>query len=446
MNQNIHEIAIIGDGFAAAAMVMHLLRRGIPPSALLLIGPGVLGKGNAYTCASPHFRLNVREDLPWIFSEDPLHFARWAKMNIDDSEAKTDAGYFYRRYDFGRYVAASLENEPGSDQIARLPATVGNLRKVGQHWRLEINHHDALGAKRVIIATGNPPPIWPCPVNVAQTEAASSRLIESPWTGSDLGAVQGREDVILLGGGLTALDAINALVGQSHQGIIKVIGPRGIFPPSQATWTRHSEPDWPQNLTPAKLIAFMRNYLPDAPTDSTQWQIAWEELRPNLSTVWQQFSPHQRRSLFKRLGWLWSLYRFRASPQTIAAYQQLKANQQIEFVLGRAKQIDNKENKVSVLLDDGARVEGDRIFNCTGVGRDPLLGKLIANQVAIPDSLGQSIAVSACLSVCRPDGGHWNTLWMIGPGTMGSLGDVIAASAIAKQAEQLSKLIKAGSF
>ena len=35
-------------------------------------------------------------------------------------------------------------------------------------------------------------------------------------------------------------------------------------------------------------------------------------------------------------------------------------------------------------------------------------------------------------------GGQWNSLWMIGPGTMGSLGDVIAASAIAKQAEQLA--------
>jgi len=186
------------------------------------------------------------------------------------------------------------------------------------------------------------------------------------------------------------------------------------------------------------LIRFMRNYLPSASTTSPEWQSAWEELRPNINTIWQQFSPSQKRSLFKRLGWLWNLYRFRASPQTICAYEKLRSKNQIQFVLGRAKEIRRSESKVKALLLNGIEVEGDRIINCTGVGYDPLLNRLIKDQLAIRDPLGHAVAVDENFRVLNLSCKRWNSLWMIGPGTMGSLGDVIAASTIAKQAEQLA--------
>jgi uncharacterized NAD(P)/FAD-binding protein YdhS len=118
--QDKSKLVIIGDGFAAAVTAIHLLRKGIAADSLTIIGPGPLGKGHAYGCASPSFRLNVREDLPIVFSEDPLHFARWAKTNIDDPEAKTSAGIFYRRADFGRYVSELVAAEVGFDQIQRI--------------------------------------------------------------------------------------------------------------------------------------------------------------------------------------------------------------------------------------------------------------------------------------------------------------------------------------
>jgi uncharacterized NAD(P)/FAD-binding protein YdhS len=435
--QNIKELAIVGDGFAAAVMAIHLLRQGLDSSKLVLIGLGPLGKGNAYSCISPFFRLNVREDLPAVFSEDPLHFARWAVANIDDAEAKTNAGFFYRRYDYGRYISQIFADELGSDQIEHIQKKVTNLCEVDGLWHLEVNNCDTLFAKRVILATGNPLPVWPCAVKNEPALMSSARLIESPWTGRDLSAIDVDEEILLLGGGLTALDAINALVGQGHRGLIKVIGPRAVFPPTQASWQRQHQPNWPQKLTPAELVRFMRSYLPSTPTTSAQWQSAWEELRPNLSFIWQQFSVQQRRTLFRRLGWLWSLYRFRASPQTMQAYKQLEANKQIQLILGRAQQID-AEHRVKVSLGNGSMVEGDRILNCTGVGKDQLLGKLIDNRIAEPDALGQSIAVDSRFRVFKSMNEQWNTLWMIGPATMGSLGDVIAASSIAKQAEQLA--------
>ena len=71
-----NEIVIVGDGFAAAIMLIHLLRKEVPATAITLIGPGAIGKGNAYSCTSQSYRLNVREDLLITFSDDPLHFSR----------------------------------------------------------------------------------------------------------------------------------------------------------------------------------------------------------------------------------------------------------------------------------------------------------------------------------------------------------------------------------
>jgi uncharacterized NAD(P)/FAD-binding protein YdhS len=268
-------------------------------------------------------------------------------------------------------------------------------------------------------------------------------MIENPWTGHYLSSIGAEERIVLLGGGLTALDAIYALAAQGHRGIITVVGPRPVFPPTQAQWARQKQPNWPEKLSPARLVRFMRQYLPPAPATSTEWQNAWEELRPNLNSIWQQFTSHQRQIVFKRLGWAWSLYRFRASPQTIKAYEQLKANHQIQFVVGRAKQVGSSERAITVELNNGQRIQAERIINCTGVGTDLFLNKLIADAIAIPDPLGTAVAVDTNLNVIKPNLQAWNNLWMLGPATMGSLGDVVAASTISKQAEALAAHIQA---
>jgi uncharacterized NAD(P)/FAD-binding protein YdhS len=186
----------------------------------------------------------------------------------------------------------------------------------------------------------------------------------------------------------------------------------------------------------------MRHYLPNTPTDQSEWQCAWEELRPDLNRIWQGFSAHQRRILMKRFGWLWNLYRFRASPQTIEAYQQLRDQQQIEFRCGRAREIAVRDGAIHVTLSQGEVVHGHHLINCTGVARDRLLDQLIRDAIASPDALKSSITIDPQLTVLDPKGKAYQSLWMIGPATMGSLGDVIAASAIAKQAEQLAKAIR----
>ena len=440
------EIVIIGDGFAAAVALVHLLRQGINPKLIAIIGERSLGKGNAYDCNTPSFRLNVREDLPIIFSEDPLHFARWAKERLNDPQAKREAGFFYRRSDFGKYTKELVSDQLQGRPLNQIKGFAKRIQKNGSTWNITLQSGEVVLAQNIILATGNASPIWPCPVNNKRQSKFQSHLIENPWTGGYLKDIHVNDSVMLLGGGLTALDAVSALVEQNHRGKVLVIAPRAIFPPSQASWSRQNEPNWPNPLTPSNLVRFMRNYLPDSPTDSSEWQCAWEELRPDINRIWQEFTDHQRRILMKRFGWLWNLYRFRASPQSIEAYQQLKQNQQIGFCCGRAQQIEVGEEGIKVDLGNGKRVTGQWLVNCTGVARDALLDQFISDDLALPDSLNKSIAVNHQFAVLQPTKEAYSNLWMIGPATMGSIGDVVAASAIAKQAEQLARKLRVKSF
>ena len=104
------KILIIGSGFAAAANLIHLVEAGIKPSQITIVGPGQLGRGNAYGCDDDDFRLNVRANLMWIWPDRRDDFGNWAKTHIkDDKDAMRHSGIFYRRRDFGRYVASCVD-------------------------------------------------------------------------------------------------------------------------------------------------------------------------------------------------------------------------------------------------------------------------------------------------------------------------------------------------
>jgi uncharacterized NAD(P)/FAD-binding protein YdhS len=111
--------------------------------------------------------------------------------------------------------------------------------------------------------------------------------------------------------------------------------------------------------------------------------------------------------------------------------------------VGRAKQVECSKGAITVQLNNGQRIQADRIVNCTGVGPDLFLNTLIADAIAIPDPLGHAIGVNTNLNVVKPNRQAWNNLWLLGPATMGSLGDVVAASTISKQAEELASQIQA---
>ena len=424
-------LIIVGSGFAAAAAVIHLAHKGFAPSEILIIGPGQPGSGQAYGCKADAFRLNVRADLQRLWPDHPDHFPQWAKTHIDDPQAKTHAGHFYRRADFARYVSAQLQAAPGTKNLRQVPARVVDIRPARQGWQTICDNGTEYHSASLLLATGNPEPQWPIPNPFED----GSTLIRTPWRGHWLKQIDPTAAICLVGSGLTAMDALYGLAEQNHQGPISLLSPHGILPPEQVGWKPGDPFVWPEIRRASEFLHVARQMLREGSWEEPDWQQRFSALRSGISTAWQQLPVEDRMKLQRRAGWLWSLARFRASPQTVEAARQLRDRDQLTLIRSPLKSLESTRSAGWQLgLVNKASLNADVVINCTGVGRDPLIRKLMTTGRLTPLGKSNSPWVSPGLQVISPDGSPYDTLFCIGPATALALGDVVGATSVATQA------------
>ncbi len=433
-------LIIVGSGFAAAAAVIHLAHSGYAISDILVIGPGQLGAGQAYDCQADAFRLNVRADLQRLWPDNPDHFPQWAKTHIDDQQAKTHAGHFYRRADFARYVSAQLETVLGSTNLRQVPARVVDIRPTQQGWRAICGNGTEYHSTSLLLATGNPEPQWP----VANQFEDGATLIRTPWRGDWLEQIDPTATICLVGSGLTAMDALYGLAERDHQGSISLLSPHGILPPEQVGWEPGDPFVWPDIRRASEFLHFARQILKEGSWEEPDWQQRFSTLRSGISEAWQHLPVEDRLKLQRRTGWLWLLARFRASPQTVKAARQMRENRQLTLIRSHLQALSSiRSNSWQLTLGNKTSLHADVVINCTGVGRDPLIHQLMSTGRVAPLSKSNSLSVLPDLRVISPAGSPCDTLFCIGPASALALGDVVGATSVATQAACFARSFRA---
>ncbi len=443
-----YPLAIIGDGYAAAVLLIHLAKQGYDLNQVAVIGKGQLGLGAAYGTQHPDFRLNVRDDLMIIDDDHPDDFVNWAsQLNDPDAADPEGGGKFYRRRDFARYVRHHLAEHNIETAITQIKATANGLSHGPDgNWIIALDDGHPITAKAAVLATGNPVPYGD---HLIRPDAPMDRIHRTPWDGKSLAKVAAEDHVLLVGGGLTALDACLALYQAKHKGKLTLVTPRGLLPPRQRHWTKALIPDFPTPLTASRFVHHMRQHLPAENPDTANWQSAFEGLRAVLPEAWLRLSPFCQKRLITRLGWLWSLLRYRAAPQAIAAIQDMIKNGQMTVISDRVINI-SRGAPLTVALSQHTSVVCDIAALASGPGHDALIQDVINNGIAI-SPFGQHeantcrVAVDKDCALLTHDGNTAKSLWAIGPPTMASLGDVVGASSIARQATSLAKRLSANS-
>jgi uncharacterized NAD(P)/FAD-binding protein YdhS len=433
-------VIIIGSGYSAAALVAHLTHAGLPTREVLVIGPGALGTGQAYGCTAVSFRLNVRENLQRLWPDQPEHFANWAAAYLQDPAAHDSAGHFYRRYDFARYLEAQLAAIPDAGALRRVTARVTSIAAMGRGWIVTCDNAAQYRAARLVLATGNPDPQWPGGIKPGDAPS----LVRAPWRGDWLADVRPKAHVCVVGSGLTAMDVLYALVMQGHQGPISLLSPQGLLPPRQAAWVAGSAYDWPTGLRGSGFIRTIRQHLGTRRWHEQECQERFEALRVHINRAWQALPAKDRIRLRRRLGWLWSLLRFRAGPQTAVAAKAMHASGQLNIINERFSGLAAAGGgRWQVQLCSGEELTADIVANCTGVGRDKLIDSMIAaGQITAMGSTRQPL-VTPELRVVAADSQPYHTLFCVGPATGLALGDVVGATSIAQQAAQLVQTLLA---
>jgi uncharacterized NAD(P)/FAD-binding protein YdhS len=437
------DICIIGSGFSAAALLLHLDDKGVDCGRVTIIGNGELGTGQAFGCVNDDFRLNVRAELMRVWPDRPLEFTHWARERItDDPDAASDAGHFYRRQDFAVYMAEQLGRRPGTKSALHIEAEAQALTPGDDNWQVTLANGEAIRAGQIVLATGNPSPDWPFRSEVT----GSPTLIKVPWRGDWIDRITGDEHVVVIGSGLTALDTLHVLHRRKHRGTVTLVAPNGLLPPVQTDWSGADATVWPERMRASGLLGFMRRHIGDGDWRDTEWQRRFESLRVHICEAWQRLSPVDQARLMRRAGWLWSLSRFRAGPQAHGSAQALLASGQLAIRRDLVSGIlTGDPGPHQVQLASGALIEADFVVNCSGAGHDPLVTHLIEEGIAASHAgFAGRPALTPHLALVRPDGVPYETLHALGPVTAHQAGDVVGAPGTATQAHELASRLASG--
>ena len=427
-------LAIIGDGLAAAMLVWHLHRLGHDMEQITLFGTNSPGLGKAYGGIHPDLRLNVRDNLMNVTLDDSQSFATWASTHVDDDNAATDSGMFFRRRDFGRFVE-SLVAPVLAAGITHVKAQVTQLispQAAAPFWRL-ITPLGETTAASVVLALGNP-----APQPAFDLPASRSGVIVSPWYGDWPKTVDPDAEVAIIGSGLTAMDALLILKNRNHQAAINLIAPRAALPPRQAAWQPQDAVDWPILTSAAAFSHFIRTHLPQDDWHSASWQESFESLRGGISTAWQTLPAAERQRLLSRFGGWWQMARYRAGPQTADAAAAMLNSGQLRLNEGRASSIHTSAGRLAIDLGDRVH-HADQVILAIGAGRDMLMTRLAADGIVAAHHHGTP--VDHRLQVTRDAGSPIDGLYAVGPQTAFSRGDIIGAAGVSREARLLAETL-----
>lgn len=422
------KVAIVGAGYSGTALAIALVRRGL--TVTLIERSGRFASGAAYGTRAPEHLLNVRVAGMSAFAEDTTHFARWL-------EARGGApSHFAERRAYHLYLRAQLDTAAGD----RLHLVEGEAVAL-EGSELLLADGTRLPADHVVLALGNLSPATP--PGVSNEVAASSFYLSDPWQ-SDIAAGLGPQDqVVLIGTGLTAVDAILSLDRADFQGGILALSRRGLMPRAHADTA--SAP--PLQAPPAERgSSLLKRIRQDAAT--LGWRAAIDQLRPVTQALWQRADITERRRFLRHLRPWWDVHRHRIAPEVAAVLERLQQEGKLKVAAGRLLATDLHADGVDLTWrprrsPNTCQVTTRRIVNCTGprasiAGAQPALDDLLGNGRITPDPLNIGIDVDDQCRALRSSGEADDRLTVIGPLTKGAWWEIVAVPDLRVQVEQIA--------
>ncbi len=464
-------VLIIGGGFSGAAAAVQLVRRSAAPIAITIVEPRAeLGHGLAYSATDPDHRLNVPVERHALDPDDPDGFARWLAAHDvlrDDPDARLpDGRVFARRRDFGRFLADTVRacaTMPGGSTIVHRRDTATHIAPDGAGWRVHLAGGDTRPADLVVVATGNPPPRLPAFVSPAA--AARRGVIGNPLQTARLHDEIALDDhVCVLGSGLTALDVLSTLVRRGHRGPITVLSRHGLRPHGQpaaaelpALRTPHAPfdppggplPDFIAALGPSpRLRPLMRALRAQVRADAAAgrpWPAAFGALRDSVWRFWPAVPEADKRQFARHLRTWYDVHRFLSPPPNEVLVQAAVDAGRVRFVAACVHAVTLAADGRRLMVRHRPRGQGeavaeafDALINCTGIdgsagGANPLLLRLLDDGWLTPGPAGWGVAVDREGRAIGRDGVARDSLRVVGPPTVGALGDPIGAGFTAMQ-------------
>jgi uncharacterized NAD(P)/FAD-binding protein YdhS len=447
-------IAIIGAGFSGTLLALHLLRRCPAGSKITLIEHSPqFGRGTAYAAGNPNHLLNVPAGRMSAFHDRPDDFLEWLRERARRlREEPPAAGSFVPRQVFGDYIRHLLNREIKTPTHAvTLTLAKGDAQHIEQTSGEMVVHLDrrrSVHADLVVLAVGNFPPESP---KVADSSFYDSALYRSdPWGADSFTGLDPAAEVMLIGTGLTMVDAAISLMDRGHTGPIHALSRRGLRP------QRHlASPTAPAPSTegvPTSLVAltgYLRRETDRAAAEGSDWRVIVDALRPFTGDVWAEMSMADKARFLRHIRPWWEIHRHRMAGPVADRIEAAIADGQLRLYGGRIRSYDMADGKVTVRYRVRATDREDsltvsRVVNCSGPGADyarishPLIRSLLEAGMVRPDPLCLGLDVTRNCALKDVKGAISGKLFAVGPVTKAAFWEMTAVPDIRRQCEYLA--------
>lgn len=435
-------ILIIGGGASGVLLAAHLLRSPADIRVTLVEKRPQLGRGVAYSTRQLDHVLNVAATGMSAYADDLDHFWRW----LHDHKLVTEAErfVFVPRRHYGRYLA---------DVLAEVEATApGRLHIVhdecidvlatGAGVEAKLKSGASLMAHAAVLAVGHE-------TNPARAKGIAVRVGSEADTPVDPDA-----PVLLLGSGLSMVDAWLSLAEAQHRGPITVVSRHGLLPKAhrQVAPIPLEAADVPFGTELHYFTAWFRDLLEEAAGRGEDWRSVVDALRPFNQRIWQNWSLGARRRFLSHVRPFWNIHRHRLPPELHARLEQAVGAGQVRLVAGTYLDIERRGAEVrATVRRKGASnltfFDIARVYDCGGISVDveqssnPTIRALLARGDIRPDPLHIGLEVDAeCRTIDR-FGTPSDRLLAVGPLTRGTFFEIEAVPDIRVQCADLAKRV-----
>jgi uncharacterized NAD(P)/FAD-binding protein YdhS len=434
-------VAVVGGGFSGLLTALHLLADPKGPKVRLFERGGSFGRGLAYATDNGDHVLNVPAGNMSAFPDDPQHFRRWLAARRPDAAAA-----FASRRVYGDYLQSLLREAVdgafGVDRLLLEHDEVVDLRPEADGWRLECAMGQQIAVEAVVLAVGWLPPL--APQGAEPAVLSSRRYVDDPWRPQGLPETLG-QDVLLLGSGLTMVDAALTLAWPGRR--LVAISRRGLLPRAHARET----PEVSGRVltgSPAALLHKIR-----ARSQRNDWRAMVDEVRGSVRTIWGSWSPAQRQSFLRHLRPWWDVHRHRMAPPVAARIDALLGDGELVVRAGAVQSLALEGERVRVAWRPRGRTRVreflvDAVVNCTGGHADirfsdpGLIRSLLTRDLLRPDALGLGVDVDAGSRPLRGAGEPTPGLYAVGPLTRGAFWEITSVPDIRRQSLAVARQIQ----
>jgi len=454
------DILIIGGGLSGTMLAVQLLRRPGQRRILIIEPRAELGRGEAYSAVELGHTLNGNAARMSVDPDNPDDLTQWLNTHIagggwpESAEQKVPVSeLFPPRGLFGVYVQqrlaqARLVGAQQGSTLEHVCAEVVDLQTAVDSVQLTLNDGRRLSAAYAVLATG----MFPAARTPQKNSSGLNAAALDPWDVAAMRQLDAQSTVLIIGSGLTMVDAVVSLEQAGHRGPIEVFSRHGLLP-----HVRRQPPTWvdflaedPSIRTPRQLLGELRRQCRDAIAQGIDWQAPLDTVRAHIGRLWSQATDVQRRQFVRHVRPWWESHHHRSPPLSAALVERLQRDGRLRIQAASFKGLEPASGAgVSIRLRrrgeaDTCVVHGAALINSSGIEYDwrrvarPLPQQLLARGLVQPGPLALGIAAAVDGAVLDAEGQAGSRLFAMGPPLRGMWWESTAVTDVALQAKALA--------